>query len=105
MLPFLAGEDPRNYIEGQNSIYRFGVGINGKSNSKIVHFGIGAGGALLERFDRQAGEAFPDRPARLAAQHLAVEALGIVIVENWRIHLPASKGRPVPNHSIFRAKR
>jgi|SRR5215471_5244481 len=60
----------------------------GCSRGAIVEFSVGGSGALFERVYRQSGQVLSDDPLGRAAQHLAIDALGIIIVEDRRIHLP-----------------
>ena len=60
----------------------------GWSRGAIVEFSVGGSGALFERVYRQSGQVLSDDPLGRAAQHLAIDALGIIIVEDRRIHLP-----------------
>jgi len=55
---------------------------------------VGGGGALLERVDRQSGQALSDDPAGGTAKHLAIEARRIIFVEDRGIHLPTRNIRP-----------
>ena len=88
VAPLLGRQDSRQDVERQDSVDRIRFRVDRKRDPEVVELGVGGGGAFFERIDRQAGEALADDMARRAAQHLAIQALRIITVEDRAIHLP-----------------